>query len=192
MICQRNAAIRTLVDKATIGTAYELVCAPAVNEQYALLLAAEVCGQLILQLKTEVSASSTPKLPAHIDYAHVRKLHFVIALVKLKKTVAPLSGGVHTLDVRRCGAENEQSVTSCAAVLCDLPCVVSRRIFRLIAVDLLLVDYHKTEIFAWSKYGAPCSDDELCRSVFDPLPFVVSLTDGQAAVQHGDLVAEVR
>ena len=69
--------------------------------------------------------------------------------------------------------------------------MVSRRVFGLVAVLLLLVDDDKAEVFKRSKHRAACSDRELCTACFYTLPLIVTLADGKAAVQYCDVIAEI-
>ena len=128
VIGQRHAAVRTLVGVAAVGTADELVRAAAIDEQDALLAAFQVLLDLRAQRFADISRVAAAQLPLHVHDADLGQLKIVVALVQREIGVATDLRVIARLDVRRCGAEDEQRARAGTEIFCHITRVITRRI----------------------------------------------------------------
>ena len=187
-----NAAARALVDKAAFAAADETVCAPSVDKQDALFAAVDVLLQFLPQEAADAAAVSAAELALHIDDLNRRKLLVVITVLQLKIAVAPRHRAVHAHDIRRRRTEKQQTACLCTAEFGHIARVIARDVLRLVGLLLLLVNDDESERFHRRKNSAARADHDARFSCFDPLPLVIALPDGEAAVEDRHIIAEVR
>ena len=192
VICERNAAPWASVSIAAISAAYQLMCAAAVDEQYALLAALDILLKLIPQEAAYIAVVPAAKLALHVNYLHFGKPHIVIAVFQREERVPPDARVIARTDVRRGGAEQQQTVILRAAELCNVARVIPWIVLGLISLFLLLVYYDRAQIAERRENRAACADNDPRFAVFNALPFVVPLGGRKATVHDGDIVPEMR
>ena len=167
-------------------------CAAApVEKENALLPAIDVFCKLCAQRMTDRGLVPLPQLLPHIGNVHFRQRQIIESLVKGKHLIAPAFCGIGRFDRRRCRTEQQQRVILRAAELGNVARVIARRIFRLVACLLLLVEDNEADVRQRRKHSAACAKHNMHLAAADTLPLVVAFCERQRAVQHRNIIAEL-
>ena len=112
--------------------------------------------------------------------------------MKGKHLIAPALRVIRGLHRRCCRAEQHQRILLCAAKLRNVARVIARRIFRLVASLLLLVENDETEVRQRREHRTARAEHDAYLAAPDALPLVIALRERQRAVQHHNICAELR
>ncbi len=176
---------------SALGADHHAAAAPAVQEQDALLPPLEVFLQLLLQQRRQPRVVAPAKLLLHVRQADLGQVVGVVPGRHGKQVIPPGFRGVAALHRRGGRAQQEESLVLGAAELRHLPGVVPDHALRLVAPLLLFVQDHQPQLFQRGEHRRPGPDDHRGLAVPDPLPLVIPLPGGKAAVEHRHLAAEV-
>ena len=165
--------------------------APAVEEEDGLLPPAEVLLQLLPEGGGETRGVALAQLRLHVRQGDLGQVVGVVALGEGEQVVLPDLRGVPALDGRGGRAQDQQPLVLGAAELGHLPGMVADHALGLVAALLLLVQDNEAGVRQGGEHRRPGADDHLGLAVPHPLPLVVPLPGGQAAVKDGHFTAEV-
>ena len=160
-------------------------------KENALFPPPEVFLQFFPQQAGQARGVSLPEFLLHIHQAHLRHLVGIVSLPEGKQVILSHLRGIPALHRRGRRPQQKQSLMVGAAELGHLPGVVTDHALRLIAALLLLIQNHKAHIRQRGKHRGTSPNDHRGLSIPDPLPLVVPLPGGQAAVQDRHLPAEM-
>ena len=139
MVGQRSAAPGALRHMPALSAEHIAAAAPAVQKKDALLSVCQILFKLPPETLSDQAGVSGLELLPEIGNQDLGEVLLIIPAAKHRLVIlSPLRrpGRLHR---RRSGAQNQQCLIPGAEIFCDVPCMIPGRIFRTVAVLLLLI-----------------------------------------------------
>ena len=190
VVGERNVAVLALSHPTARLAHDEGRKTASVEEQYHLFLTSEGCPYGVAQSLGEERAVAVAELLHHVHYLHLRQLVRRNAVLESQQRVPALRCVEITFHIRSRRAEHQRRPALRRAHFRHFLRIVARIGFADVTRIVLLVYDDDSDVFKRREYSRSRSHRDLRTAVFQPLPFVVTLSGVQPGVHERDEVAE--
>src|SRR5882762_5124032 len=185
VIRERDAAILTLNSRAARAADDEPRIPAAIDEDQGLSALTETRGDGFTELRGEGAGSMRgTEIFAQVHNFHRRKRPILDARFELKEAIFSRARVVKTLERRRCGTQQRHGAFELRAHDSDVPAVITRGFFLLVARFLFLVHDNEAQIFKRSEHGRSRSYYDASFAAAHAPPFARAFHFGKRAVKY--------
>ena len=192
VVDERHAAVGALENLAAVGAHRDRVVAAAVEQQDALLAAAQVFGQLLGQAGADLARVAGGEFGAHVGKLDAGQRAAAVTVFERHHPNTPALGGKGRFGARRGRSEDEQRVFGRGTLAGDLMRRVARRGFALVGVLLFFIQNDEPDVLQRRKDRAAGADDDIGVAALDHPPLQKALGVVEGRVLHGQTAAEHR